>query len=130
MILISALYKGMIGGLGALVCFLLYVLFIYYKSLFRQYIVCIKKKDATILKLWELSILGIITFVISWIIIFSLLNAIFDWRTLGTDDNACIALVIGLLIFCIICYPYYKHTSNKFNLKINLKSIKKISSYR
>lgn len=31
MILENAIYKGIIGGLGALFCFLLYCLFVYYK---------------------------------------------------------------------------------------------------
>lgn len=109
MITLNVFFKGIAGALGGVLCFLIYCLAIYYKSLFKKYVSFIKTKDTSNLRIWELMIFCVVSFAITWILSFSLLYATVDRFTLSGDDKAIIALFIALVIMLLIIIPYPKH---------------------
>lgn len=119
MILLNALYKGLVGAMGALLCYLLYLLFHYYRFLFKKYRLFLKTSDASSITWWEVILFAIINFFVVWVVVFGLFSAIFDWRTLSADENAVIALFAGLVFVGVIIFSY-----RKYFRRINLKSSK------
>lgn len=125
MITLNVFFKGIAGALGAVLCFLIYCLAIYYKSLFKKYVSFVKTKDTSNLRIWELMIFCVVSFAITWILSFSLLYATVDRFTLSGDDKAIIALFIALVTMLLIIIPYPKHYKAKYqNVRQILSKIK------
>lgn len=122
MILLNAFYKGLTGVLGALLCYLLYLLYHFDKTLIRKYISYLKKRSVDTISFKEIILLCIINFFVVWALFFGILNAIFDWRILGADDCAYIAFCAGIIFIAIILFSY-RHNLPRLNISPNLRSI-------
>lgn len=111
MILLNAFYKGLTGALGALLCYLLYLLFRYDKFLLKSFFHFIKSKGSDSFTLFNFLLLILINSPFIWLITFGLMSAIFDWRVMSSEDCAATAIIFPVA-FCLICFYFYrKHNS-------------------
>lgn len=94
--------------LGALFTFLLFAIIYYDRDLIKKYRLYLKTKDCSNLKGWELALFCVLNFAAVWILVFGILCATVNWRTLSSEDNAVIALCAGVLFIGIVLYTYRK----------------------
>lgn len=107
MILLNAFYKGLIGALGTLLFYLLYLLFRYDKFLLKSFFDFIKSKGNDSFKLPHLLLLLLINSPFIWLITFGLMTTIFDWRVMPPEDCAAAAIIFPVT-FCLICFYFYR----------------------
>ncbi len=107
MILLNAFYKGLTGALSALLCYLLYVLFRYDKSLLKSFFYFIKSKGNDSFTLSHFVLMLLINSPFIWLITFGLMSAIFDWRVMSSEDCAATAIIFPVTV-CLICFYFYR----------------------
>ncbi len=92
MIVLNAFSKGLVGALGALLCFVLFVVHKYNVSLWKRSCSFLKTNGRTHFGLIDLFLLGIINSLVIWFVISCVMANTIDWRVMSAEDCAVVAL--------------------------------------
>lgn len=112
MIVLNAFSKGLVGALGALLCFVLFVVHKYNVSLWKRFFSFLKTNGRTHFGLIDLFLLGIINSLVIWFVISCVMANTIDWRVMSAEDCAVVALFFPF-VFCAIIIMLFRRYSTK-----------------
>lgn len=111
MIVLNVFQKGLIGALGAVMCYVLFVIHKYNVSLWKKFLSFVKTNGQTPFCLLELCLFNVINSLIIWLVASCIMANTIDWRVLSSEDCAIMALLFPI-VFCAVIITLFKRYSS------------------
>ena len=109
----------LVGGLSALLCFVLFLIYKYDLSLFRGFFRHVRTHGKSDFAVGQLLLLMFINSIPLWFIAFGVIANCYDWRVLTAEESAGVALIVPFIFCTIVFLLFYAFRSKDLIPNVN-----------